>query len=127
MEFVLLPLGLVLLFYFILLKPVLNQQKKHRRDISSLEVGDEVLTAGGFYATVREINTRENEPSEIVLEVAPGVRLRGTPGAIDSIMPRRSEGRSEAEPGRADEHVDAPADPHVDAPADEHTAREGRA
>ena len=115
MEFVLLPLGLVLLFYFILLKPVLNQQKKHRRDISSLEVGDEVLTAGGFYATVREINTRENEPSEIVLEVAPGVCLRGTPGAIDSIMPRRSE----AEPGRADEHVDAPAD--------EQTAREGRA
>jgi preprotein translocase subunit YajC len=123
MEFVLLPLGLVLLFYFILLKPVLNQQKKHRRDISSLEVGDEVLTAGGFYATVREINTRENEPSEIVLEVAPGVRLRGTPGAIDSIMPRRSE----AEPGRADKQVDAPADAHVDAPADEHTSREGRA
>lgn len=99
MEFVLLPLGIVLLFYFILLRPVLNQQKKHRRDISGLEVGDEVLTTGGFYATVREINTRESAPIEIVLEVAPGVRLRGTAGAIDAVSRRAAD----AAPERADE------------------------
>jgi preprotein translocase subunit YajC len=86
MEFVLLPLGIVLLFYFILLRPVMKQQRKHRRDISALDVGDEVLTSGGFYATVREINTREDGPLEIVLEVAPGVRLRGTPDAVDSVV-----------------------------------------
>ena len=91
MEFVLLPLGIVLLFYFILLRPVLNQQKQHRRDISALEVGDEVLTAGGFYATVREINTTVDGPIEIVLEVAPGVRLRGTPGAVERVVRRATE------------------------------------
>ena len=91
MEFVLLPLGIVLLFYFILLRPVLNQQKQHRRDFSALEVGDEVLTAGGFYATVREINTTVDGPIEIVLEVAPGVRLRGTPGAVERVVRRATE------------------------------------
>lgn len=111
MEFVLLPLGIVLLFYFILLRPVLNRQKKHRRDISALEVGDEVLTTGGFYALVREINTRENAPLEIVLEVAPGVRVRGTAGAIENVSRRAADVGSE----RTEEARDAAA------------AREGRA
>ena len=115
MEFVLLPLGIVLLFYFILLRPVLNQQKKHRRDISALQVGDEVLTTGGFYATVREINTREDAPIEIVLEVAPGVRLRGTPGAVDGVV-RRAAGAG-ADAGRES----------AAAGADERAAREDRA
>jgi len=77
-------------FYFILLRPVINQQKQQRRDISSLHVGDEVLTAGGFYATVREINTFEDRPMEIVFELAPGLEVRGTTNAVASIA-RRSE------------------------------------
>ena len=98
MEFVVLPLGIVLLFYFILLRPVMKQQRKHRRDISALDVGDEVLTSGGFYATVAEINSREDGPLEIVLEVAPGVRLRGTPAAVDSLV-RAAKAPAGAGPG----------------------------
>lgn len=118
MEFVLLPLGIVLLFYFILLRPVLNQQKKHRRDISALEVGDEVLTNGGFYATVREINTREDAPLEIVLEVAPGVRLRGVAAAVDSVVRRVAADVSDDARGAG-----AAGEEAIDEPA----TREGRA
>lgn len=75
-------------FYFILLRPVINQQKKQRQDISSLEVGDEVLTTAGFYATIVEINTYEDRPMEILLEVAPGVVLRGTTLAVQEISRR---------------------------------------
>lgn len=75
-------------FYFILLRPVVNQQKQQRRDISSLRVGDEVLTAGGFYAIVTDINTFEARPMEIVFELAPGLRVRGTTTAIASIVHR---------------------------------------
>lgn len=77
-------------FYFILLRPVLQQQKRHRSDISSLRIGDEVLTSGGFYAIVREINTHEDRETEIVLEVAPGVLLRGTAAAVGSVTHRAS-------------------------------------
>ncbi|MBM3140644.1 MAG: preprotein translocase subunit YajC [Chloroflexi bacterium] len=100
MEFVLLPIGIVLLFYLILLRPVLNQQRAHRRDISALEVGDEVLTAGGFFATVREINTRDEGPLEIVLEAAPGVLLRATPAAVSQVV-RRAAAASADEEGSA--------------------------
>jgi preprotein translocase subunit YajC len=77
-------------FYFILLRPVIDQQRKQRRDISSLEIGDEVLTTAGFYATVVEINTHEDRPMEILLEAAPGVVLRGTTLAVQEIS-RRAE------------------------------------
>lgn len=77
-------------FYFILLRPVIQQQRKQRQDISSLDVGDEVLTTAGFYATVVEINTHEDRPMEILLEVAPGVVLRGTTLAVQEIS-RRAE------------------------------------
>lgn len=75
-------------FYFILLRPVLQQQKRHRSDISSLQIGDEVLTSGGFYAIVREINTQEDRETEIVLEAAPGLLLRGTAAAVGSVTRR---------------------------------------
>ena len=75
-------------FYFILLRPVLQQQKRHRSDISGLQIGDEVLTSGGFYAIVREINTQEDRETEIVLEAAPGLLLRGTASAVGSVTHR---------------------------------------
>ena len=77
-------------FYFILLRPVLQQQKRHRSDISGLQIGDEVLTSGGFYAIVREINTQEDRETEIVLEAAPGLLLRGTSAAVGSVTRRAS-------------------------------------
>ena len=107
MEVIILPLIIVFLFYFILLRPVINQQKAHRRDISSLDVGDEVLTTGGFFATVREINTTEEGPVEIALEAAPGVVLRGTSLAVQQVVTRAAdrapEGAVEAAGSRREE------------------------
>lgn len=85
------PVILILLFavaafYFILLRPVLNQQRSRRASISSLEVGDEVLTSSGFYAVIDEINTVENGPMEIVFELAEDVFVRGTPDAIVQVV-----------------------------------------
>lgn len=91
MDILLLLVAVLAAFYFILLKPVINQQRRQKEDISSLEVGDEVLTTGGFYAVVREINTREDGPMEILLEVAPGIVLRGTTVAIQEITHRAAD------------------------------------
>ncbi len=98
MEYLTVLIAVVGAFYFILLRPVMAQQRRHRRDISSLGIGDEVLTTAGFYATVTEINTYEDRPMEILLLVAPDVILRGTPAAIDSIV-RRAETPEPADDG----------------------------
>ncbi|MDA0302071.1 MAG: preprotein translocase subunit YajC [Chloroflexi bacterium] len=83
-------------FYFILLRPVINQQKQQRRDISALRVGDEVLTTGGFYAVVTDINTFEDRPMEIVFELGPGMIVRGTTIAVASIVRRSHPDDTEA-------------------------------
>ena len=100
MDVVLVLVAVLAAFYFILLRPVIAQQRKQRRDISSLEIGDEVLTTAGFYATVVGINTHEDRPMEILLEAAPGVVLRGTTVAVQEIS-RRADA-----PGTDDEDDD---------------------
>lgn len=97
MDILIMLVAVLAAFYFILLKPVINQQKRQRQDISSLQVGDEVLTTGGFYATVKEINTHEDRPMEILLEAAPGVVLRATTVAIQEITRRVTEAQGATE------------------------------
>ncbi len=85
MDVLLALIAVVGAFYFILLRPVMQQQQRRRRDISSLNVGDEVLTVGGFQATVHKIHITDDGSVEIMLEVAPGVKLRATPAAVQQI------------------------------------------
>ena len=96
-------LFVVVAFYLILLRPVLNQQRRRRRDLSKLAIGDEVLTTGGFFATVRAIRTREDGPLEILLEVAPGVELRATADAIQVVTASAADAEPEAPHDAADE------------------------
>ncbi len=86
-------------FYFILLRPVINERKQQRRDISNLRIGDEVLTSAGFYAVVTDINTFEDRPMEILFELGPGHQVRGTTNAIASIVPRSQAHDTETFPG----------------------------
>jgi preprotein translocase subunit YajC len=81
-EFLLFVVPVIAAFYFILLRPVIEQQRRRKRDVSRLNVGDEVVTTGGFYAVVREIRTQERGPLELILEAAPGVELRATADAV---------------------------------------------
>ena len=42
-------------FYFILLRPVLAQQKAQRQAVRALQIGDEVVTTGGLIGEVIDI------------------------------------------------------------------------
>ena len=53
----LLPLLVTLLvfgvvFYFMIMRPQANQEKKQKALLSSLEIGDSVLTTAGFYGVI---------------------------------------------------------------------------
>jgi len=69
-------------FYFILLRPVLQQQRKTKRDLLDLQTGDEVVTAGGLIATVVDIRQPADGPIELILELAHGVQVRALTTAI---------------------------------------------
>jgi preprotein translocase subunit YajC len=69
-------------FYFILLRPVLSQQKAQRMAVRALQIGDEVVTTGGLIGEVMDIIQPADGPTEIILELSPGVRVRAVTEAI---------------------------------------------
>jgi len=43
------------IMYFLMIRPQKNEQKKHQSMMSTLAIGDYVLTTSGFYGTVIDI------------------------------------------------------------------------
>lgn len=52
-----LPLiAIVVIFWFLLIRPQMKRNKQHRELVSSLAVGDEVITAGGILGKVTRVD-----------------------------------------------------------------------
>ena len=69
-------LMLVVMFaimYFFMIRPQQKKQKELQNFRKSIEKGQEIVTAGGIYGVVREIDDVNNV---LIVEVASGVRLR---------------------------------------------------
>ncbi|MDQ3305026.1 MAG: preprotein translocase subunit YajC [Actinomycetota bacterium] len=74
----LIPFVLLLgLMWFLLIRPQQARLRKQRELVSSIEVGQRVLTAGGLIGTVRVLTD-----DELLLEVSPGVEVRLIRAAI---------------------------------------------
>ena len=69
---------LVLMFvimWFFMIRPQRKQQKAIEAFRNSLSAGQQVVTSGGIYGTVKEIIS-ENGRSIVVLEIAHGVKIK---------------------------------------------------
>jgi len=62
---------LAVAFFFLLVRPQRRQLAARRALIQAVDIGDEIITAGGIYGVVLSI-----EDDTMQLEVAPGVVLR---------------------------------------------------
>ena len=71
---------LVLFFYFFIIRPQRKRQKQHESMISSIGRGDQVVTIGGFFGTVREIRD-----DTFLIELAEGVRVRILKSAVQTM------------------------------------------
>lgn len=60
-----------IIMYFFMIRPQNKKQKEIANFRKNLEVGQEVITAGGIYGKIKEI-----EDSTVVLEVASGVKIK---------------------------------------------------
>jgi preprotein translocase subunit YajC len=59
--------------YFLMIRPQKRQRQQQQALLNSLEVGDDVMTAGGIFGTIVDIDEDEDV---ITVEVAPGTQLR---------------------------------------------------
>jgi len=86
------PLVFLGLMWFLLVRPQQQRVRQQRDLIASLEVGDEVLTAGGILGRIVEL-----DDEMATVEVAPGVALRFLRGAVNSRV-----GDSQRDPAPSD-------------------------
>src|SRR5262245_62400086 len=68
-----LPILLIVGFYFLLIRPQRNRQRQQQALVASLEVGDEVMTNGGIFGTIVDI---DDDEGTVIVEIAPGTRIR---------------------------------------------------
>lgn len=74
--------GMGLIFYFILLRPQMKQQKEHQNLINNLKKGDKVITNGGLWGEVDEVETQT-----IRLRLNDKTRIRVSRSAVSAFQP----------------------------------------
>lgn len=69
----------VLIFYFFIIRPQRKRQKQHDNLISGIGRGDQIVTIGGFFGTVREVRD-----DTFLIELVEGVRVRILKSAVQT-------------------------------------------
>ena len=98
-----------LVLWLIVIRPQRRRQSQQQQMVSELRVGDEVLTAGGIYGTISQI-----DEDRITVEIAPRTSVVGARRAIAGVTheeePEESEEAEEPESG-AEESSGQEGDP----------------
>lgn len=75
--------GIFVLFYFLLIRPQSKRAKEHRKLVSELQKGDEVVTTGGLLGKISEL-----DDNFLTLEIAQGVQIKVQRQAVAALMPK---------------------------------------
>ena len=81
-SFVFVLLAMFVLMYLLLIRPQRQQQRRHAQMLDSLKVGDEIITAGGLYGDVTEVQV-----DRVTIEIAEDVEVEVAKRAISSVVP----------------------------------------
>lgn len=68
---ILMMVVVVAIFYFFMIRPQQKKQKEIQKAREALQAGDKIVTAGGIYGKIKDI-----EDTYMVIEVADGIRIR---------------------------------------------------
>jgi len=80
----LLPMfGLLLLFYFLLIRPQAKRAKEQKQMVDGLQRGDEVITNGGILGQV--LNVSENY---VIIEIAPATEVTVLKSSVQTLLPK---------------------------------------
>ena len=78
---IIMMVGMVVLFYFLILRPQQKRVKAHQELVKNVRRGDTVITSGGIVAKV----TKVVDDEQIEIELADGVRARQIRSMISEV------------------------------------------
>lgn len=80
--------------YFVLVRPQKKRQVETQRMLNDLRPGDQILTAGGIYGTVADLDGDD----AVLVEIAPDLRVRMNRRAIAQVIQKHEEYAAEEAP-----------------------------
>jgi preprotein translocase subunit YajC len=79
-------------YYFLIAKPQRERQQAHDGMLNQLKVGDKIITSGGIYGTITEINSKEGI---VQLRIADNTKINIARSAIASLQNKDNTGSKE--------------------------------
>ena len=98
MQFLIIMVLMLGVMYVLMIRPQRQRQAQQQSMIDGAGVGDDVLTTGGIYGTISEV-----EGDDIVVEIASGVTVHMTRRGIAAVLPPED---AEDEEDEEDEEVE---------------------
>lgn len=77
------PIGLIIILYFLMIRPQIKRQKQHKALIEGLTKGDEVLTMGGIAGRITDLGDNFAR-----IEVADNVVVKVRRHAVEAVLPK---------------------------------------
>ena len=87
-SFILMMVLMFVIMWFFMIRPQRKQQKAIEAFRNSLSAGQQVVTSGGVYGTVKEINN-----NIVVLEIAPSVKIKIDKSSVYADMSSNAQQR----------------------------------
>src|SRR6056297_230 len=88
----------VLIFYFLIIRPQNKKQKETKAMLSSLQKGDKVVSIGGIRGTIQAL-----KEDTVVLKVDSNTTMEFNRSAVATVLERKGSGKSKAKDTSADE------------------------
>jgi preprotein translocase subunit YajC len=89
-------LFLFVLFWLLFIRPQRKRNQLQNELLTNIAPGQQVLTAGGLYGTIREV-----QDDSITLEIAPGTSVRVDKRAVTARVEEPSQIPSQSEENRS--------------------------
>ncbi|HSH49110.1 MAG TPA: preprotein translocase subunit YajC, partial [Halomonas sp.] len=77
--------GFVLIFYFLLWRPQSKRAKQHKQLIAGLAKGDEIVIGGGILGRITKIS---DDSEFLSMEVANGTEVNVQKNAVAAVLPK---------------------------------------
>jgi preprotein translocase subunit YajC len=108
------------LMWFLMIRPQRAKAQAQQRMLGTVAPGDEILTVGGLYGIVQELEPEE-EGGDLIVEIADGIHVRVARRALSTVVKPEDEDEDEDEgedEAERDEEGDSDGDDVVDGEAE---------
>lgn len=74
---------IIVIFWFLLIRPQMKRNKEHRELVSSLSAGDEIVTAGGMLGRITQVGD-----SFVTVKLADSVEVKLQKHSVAQVVPK---------------------------------------